>query len=168
MAAESLEFEYSEEESSESVPIEEDEQAQVPAGELAKTDPDLPVFVINVAAQLAGMHPQTLRGYDRQGLVVPRRAKGQGRGRRYSIRDIYKLRRIQSLSKEAGVNLEGIRRILELESQLEDAHRQLVSMTQLVAKLQREERTAPRVFTAGYAGDVHLGRTHRKRRELTR
>jgi MerR family transcriptional regulator, heat shock protein HspR len=60
-------------------------------------DVDAPVFVISVAAQLADMHPQTLRGYDRLGLVVPGRARG--RGRRYSLRDIAKLRHVQHLSQ---------------------------------------------------------------------
>jgi len=73
----------------------------------------MPVYVISVAAQLAGMHPQTLRTYDRLGLVVPVRTTG--RGRRYSARDIALLREVQRLSQEEGVNLEGIRRILELE-----------------------------------------------------
>ena len=70
------------------------------------------VYVISVAAELAGMHPQTLRQYDRLGLVSPARASGHGR--RYSRRDVERLRRVQALSQE-GVNLEGIRRILDLE-----------------------------------------------------
>ena len=78
-------------------------------------DVDAPVFVISVAAQLADMHPQTLRGYDRLGLVVPGRARG--RGRRYSLRDIAKLRHVQHLSQAEGINLEGIRRILALEAE---------------------------------------------------
>jgi len=69
------------------------------------------------AAQLSGMHPQTLRSYDRQGLVSPGRSAGQGR--RYSLRDILLLREIQRLSQEEGVNLSGIKRILELEGQIE-------------------------------------------------
>jgi len=78
---------------------------------------DTPVYVISVAAQLSGMHPQTLRSYDRQGLVSPGRSAGQGR--RYSLRDILLLREIQRLSQEEGVNLSGIKRILELEGQIE-------------------------------------------------
>ena len=74
------------------------------------------VYVISVAAELAGMHPQTLRQYDRLGLVSP--ARTSGRGRRYSHRDVERLRRVQALSQD-GVNLEGIRRILELECRLE-------------------------------------------------
>src|SRR5712692_11618265 len=76
---------------------------------------DSPVYVISVAAQLSGLHPQTLRAYDRMGLVSPGRAAG--RGRRYSLRDILILREVQRLSQEEGVNLSGIKRILELESE---------------------------------------------------
>lgn len=79
-------------------------------------DDNAPVFVISVAAQLAGMHPQTLRQYDRLGLVSPGRTSG--RGRRYSNRDIATLREVQRLSQDEGVNLAGIKRILELELQV--------------------------------------------------
>ena len=75
---------------------------------------DQPVFVISVAAQLAGMHPQTLRQYDRLGLVTPDRAGGGGR--HYSARDVALLREVQRLSQEDGVNLAGIKRIIELEN----------------------------------------------------
>ena len=74
---------------------------------------DQPVFVISVAAQLSGMHPQTLRQYDRLGLVTPDRTGGGGR--RYSARDVALLREVQRLSQEDGVNLAGIKRIIELE-----------------------------------------------------
>lgn len=69
------------------------------------------LYVISVAAELAGMHPQTLRQYDRIGLVIPKRTKG--RGRRYSAEDIAELREIQRLSQEEGINLAGIKRLLE-------------------------------------------------------
>jgi MerR family transcriptional regulator/heat shock protein HspR len=78
---------------------------------------DAPVFVISVAAQLAGMHAQTLRQYDRLGLVSPGRTPGGGR--RYSPRDVALLREVQRLSQEDGVNLAGIKRIIDLESQVE-------------------------------------------------
>ena len=78
---------------------------------------DAPVFVISVAAELAGMHAQTLRQYDRLGLVSPGRTPGGGR--RYSPRDVALLREVQRLSQEDGVNLAGIKRIIELESQVE-------------------------------------------------
>jgi MerR family transcriptional regulator/heat shock protein HspR len=78
---------------------------------------DAPVFVISVAAQLAGMHAQTLRQYDRLGLVTPGRTVGGGR--RYSARDVALLREVQRLSQEEGVNLAGIKRIIELEGELD-------------------------------------------------
>jgi MerR family transcriptional regulator/heat shock protein HspR len=74
---------------------------------------DAKVLIISVAARLAGMHPQTLRQYDRMGLVQPGRASGGGR--RYSARDVALLREIQRLSQEDGVNLAGVKRIIELE-----------------------------------------------------
>ncbi len=77
---------------------------------------EAPVYVISVAAELSGMHPQTLRQYDRLGLVSPGRSVG--RGRRYSARDIAHLREVQRLSQDEGVNLAGIKRILELEDQV--------------------------------------------------
>ncbi len=78
-------------------------------------DEHTPVFAIAVAAEFAGMHPQTLRQYDRLGLVSPKRTAGQSR--RYSMRDVVQLREIARLSAE-GLNLEGIKRILELENQV--------------------------------------------------
>jgi len=78
---------------------------------------DAPVFVISVAAELAGMHAQTLRQYDRLGLVSPGRTAGGGR--RYSPRDVELLREVQRLSQEDGVNLAGIKRIIDLESRVE-------------------------------------------------
>ena len=119
-----------------------------------RIDSDAPVFAISVAAQLAEMHPQTLRGYDRLGLVVPQRARG--RGRRYSLRDIAKLRHIQ---------LEGIRRILALEDELDAVRAQLARVAELISVLQTEV-PAPRVFTAAPAGDVHLGRSAVRRATL--
>ncbi|WP_408639044.1 heat shock protein transcriptional repressor HspR [Nocardiopsis suaedae] len=77
---------------------------------------DAPVYVISVAAELSGLHPQTLRQYDRLGLVSPGRASG--RGRRYSARDVQMLREVQRLSQEEGVNLAGIKRILELKREV--------------------------------------------------
>ena len=78
-----------------------------------KGDEELALYVISVAAELSGLHPQTLRQYDRIGLVSPSRA--QGRGRRYSLRDIALLRNVSRMVGE-GVNLAGIKRIIELES----------------------------------------------------
>ncbi len=79
------------------------------------SDPEAPVFVISVAAELSGMHPQTLRSYDRMGLVSPGRTRGGGR--RYSQRDIELLRTVAELTS-TGIGIEGVRRILELEHQV--------------------------------------------------
>ena len=76
-------------------------------------DEELALYVISVAAELSGLHPQTLRQYDRIGLVSPSRA--QGRGRRYSLRDIALLRNVSRMVSE-GINLAGIKKIIELES----------------------------------------------------
>jgi MerR family transcriptional regulator/heat shock protein HspR len=78
-----------------------------------ESDEELALYVISIAAQLSGLHPQTLRQYDRMGLVSPSRA--QGRGRRYSLRDIALLRNVSRMVGE-GINLAGIKRIIELES----------------------------------------------------
>ena len=78
-----------------------------------ENDEELALYVISIAAQLSGLHPQTLRQYDRMGLVSPSRA--QGRGRRYSLRDIALLRNVSRMIGE-GINLAGIKRIIELES----------------------------------------------------
>ena len=87
---------------------------------------DAPVFVISVAAELAGMHPQTLRQYDRLGLVTPGRSGGGGR--RYSSRDVALLREVQRLSQEEGVNLAGIKRVIELENQVEALQSRLLEL----------------------------------------
>jgi len=89
-------------------------------------DDNDPVFVISVAAQLSGLHPQTLRTYDKLGLVSPDRAIG--RGRRYSSRDISQLREVQRLSQEQGVNLAGIKRILDLENQVAALQQRLAEL----------------------------------------
>jgi MerR family transcriptional regulator/heat shock protein HspR len=116
-------------------------------------DDDTPVFVISVAAELAGMHAQTLRQYDRLGLVSPSRTRGGGR--RYSARDIATLREVQRLSQEEGVSLAGIQRILELENQV-DALRARVN--ELTDELERSRDAAAqpgsRVFAVGPAGEI--------------
>jgi MerR family transcriptional regulator, heat shock protein HspR len=97
---------------------------------------DMPVYVISVAANLSGMHPQTLRGYEKVGLVSPRRTAGGGR--RYSMRDILALREIQRLSQEEGINLSGIKRILDLERELERTRLMAAELQAEVAQLQAE------------------------------
>lgn len=111
-------------------------------------DDDAPVFVISVAATLAGMHPQTLRAYDRIGLVSPGRTSG--RGRRYSARNIAMLREVQRLSQDDGINLAGVKRILELESQVEALQARLLELRdELVragAEVNRREREVHRSY----------------------
>src|SRR5262245_11798258 len=97
---------------------------------------DTPVYVIAVAAQLSGLHPQTLRAYDRLGLVSPGRTAG--RGRRYSLRDILILREVQRLSQEDGVNLSGIKRILELESEWQRSRIRLAELAEEINQLRAE------------------------------
>jgi MerR family transcriptional regulator/heat shock protein HspR len=89
--------------------------AQRGRGERRVPGPTVPVYVISVAAELTGLHPQTLRQYDRAGLVSPGRTGGGGR--RYSLRDIELLREIADLTA-SGIGLEGVRRILDLEQQV--------------------------------------------------
>lgn len=110
---------------------------------------DSPLFVISVAADLAGMHPQTLRQYDRLGLVSPSRARG--RGRRYSARDIAQLREVQRLSQEDGVNLAGIKRILDLENQVVALGHRVQELEDEIALVRQQAR---RIFAAGVAGDI--------------
>jgi len=105
------------------------------------TSDDAKVLIISVAARMAGMHPQTLRQYDRMGLVQPGRAAGGGR--RYSVRDVAVLREVQRLSQDDGVNLAGIKRIIELEQQtyelrqeLADARAELAEARAQLAQLQ--------------------------------
>ena len=122
---------------------------------------DTPVYVISVAAQLSGLHPQTLRTYDRMGLVSPGRASG--RGRRYSMRDIVLLREIQRLSQEEGINLTGIKHILELQrdnarlrdevakahAALEDLANELESTRAVAARLAQQRRRGEPSGTPG-------------------
>ena len=110
---------------------------------------DTPVYVISVAAQLSGLHPQTLRSYDRMGLVSPGRAAG--RGRRYSMRDILLLREVQRLSQEDGVNLSGIKRILELEHELRTIRLLAAELQAEIAQL-RAELESTRAVAARLAG----------------
>jgi len=112
-------------------------------------DDDAGLYVISVAAELSGLHPQTLRQYDRLGLVSPDRTVG--RNRRYSLRDIASLRMVQRLVGE-GINHAGIKRIIELESAM-------ANMAMEVAKLRFEvdallEENPPRALSTRKKSDV--------------
>ncbi|GAA2882796.1 heat shock protein transcriptional repressor HspR [Microbacterium esteraromaticum] len=113
-------------------------------------DADSPVFAIAVAAELAGMHPQTLRQYDRIGLVVPGRTRGGSR--RYSMRDIEQLREVAQLSSE-GMSLPAIARLLDLEDEVRMLRRR-VSELEGSLRAERENRPGVRVFAAGATGQV--------------
>src|SRR5712672_2643109 len=99
---------------------------------------DARTFLISVAAELAGMHAQTLRTYDRLGLVSPQRSSGGGR--RYSQRDVDLLREVQRLSQDEGVNLAGIKRIIELTNQVEALRSRLKEMAEELAVLRANQR----------------------------
>jgi MerR family transcriptional regulator, heat shock protein HspR len=102
----------------------------------AKVERDRGVFMISVAAELAEMHPQTLRMYEARGLIEPKRSpKGT---RLYSQADVERLRRIQEMTTELGLNLAGVERVLELETKLERAQRRLDAMERRSAELQAE------------------------------
>ncbi len=98
---------------------------------------DRAVYIISVAAELAGVHPQTLRIYERKGLLRPRRTSGNTR--RYSARDIERLRMIQSLTQE-GVNLAGVKRIIQMQGEIERLERRI---RELEAELARRPIAAP-------------------------
>jgi MerR family transcriptional regulator, heat shock protein HspR len=97
---------------------------------------DRGVFMISVAAELADMHPQTLRMYEQRGLIEPKRSpKGT---RLYSQQDVERLRRIQQMTAELGLNLAGVERVLELEEQLERTRRRVVALERRRDELQAE------------------------------
>jgi MerR family transcriptional regulator/heat shock protein HspR len=119
---------------------------------------DARVFVISVAASLAGMHPQTLRQYDRLGLVQPGRAAGGGR--RYSARDVELLQEIARLSHDEGVNLAGIKRIIELEAQVDALRSRLTELADaLDAADQRTAQAEAAVHASYRRGLVPLSQT---------
>ena len=92
---------------------------------------DRAVYIISVAAELAGVHPQTLRIYERKGLVRPKRT--QGNTRRYSDADVELLRAIQALTQEEGVNLAGVKRIMELRAQMDEMRRRVEELQEQLA-----------------------------------
>jgi MerR family transcriptional regulator/heat shock protein HspR len=115
-------------------------------------DEDTPVFVISVAAELSGLHAQTLRGYDRLGLVSPGRTSGGGR--RYSMRDIAVLREVQRLSQEQGVNLAGIKRIIELENEVGELRARLAELTTELAAVHAAADQAAAAIHRSYRNEL--------------
>ena len=123
-------------------------------------DDQTPVFVISVAAQLAGMHAQTLRQYDRLGLVSPSRTRGGGR--RYSARDVTRLREVQRLSQDEGVSLAGIQRILDLENQVQALRARVTELHTELDAMKLAIGSGSRVFAAGRAGEIIAVRAGRR------
>jgi MerR family transcriptional regulator/heat shock protein HspR len=103
---------------------------------------DAGVYIISVAAELAGVHPQTLRTYERKGLVTPKRTAGGTR--RYSERDVSRVQLIQQLTQEEGINLAGVLRILELEDEIERLERQLERSRREIERVREASREALR------------------------
>ncbi|GAA1540404.1 MerR family transcriptional regulator/heat shock protein HspR [Microbacterium ginsengiterrae] len=121
---------------------------------------DAPVFAIAVAAELAGMHPQTLRQYDRIGLVVPGRTRGGSR--RYSARNIEQLREVARLSAD-GMSLPAIARLLDLEDEVRMLRRRVLDLEGAL-RAERQNRPGVRVFAAGATGVIPVTGGRRVRR----
>ena len=121
---------------------------------------DTPLFVISVAAELSGMHPQTLRQYDRMGLVSPTRT--MGKSRRYTMQDVAKLREVSKLSAE-GVSLEGIKRVLELVNENAELASRVRNLERELAN-QVMSQPGNRVFAAGDQGVIRLNPGQRPER----
>jgi MerR family transcriptional regulator/heat shock protein HspR len=109
------------------------------------------LYIISVAAELAGVHPQTLRIYERKGLIEPSRT--EGRSRRYSDRDIALLQRIQELTNE-GVSLAGVRKILDLEAELDELRERVARLEAALARAQEERQAAVRDVHRSYRRDL--------------
>lgn len=116
------------------------------------SDDETPVFVISVAAELAGMHAQTLRQYDRIGLVTPSRTRGGGR--RYSAADVTRLREVQRLSQEEGVSLAAIQRIFELEHQVEALRSRVAELSEELEDARELLGHGRRFFAVGSQGEI--------------
>lgn len=122
-------------------------------------DRDKPLFMISVAAELAGMHPQTLRMYERRGLLQPQRTAKNTR--RYSQRDVERLRRIQELT-ELGLNLAGVERVLLMEEQLRSMARELREVQEQLRRFGQSPPAQVGLVPVPRAQIVHLPRRRRR------
>jgi MerR family transcriptional regulator, heat shock protein HspR len=120
---------------------------------MSRSHEEARTFLISVAAELAGMHAQTLRTYDRLGLVSPQRSSGGGR--RYSQHDVDLLREVQRLSQHEGVNLAGIKRIIELTNQVGALQARLAELSDEIDRMRAPKRTALVVWQPGAARRRH-------------
>jgi MerR family transcriptional regulator, heat shock protein HspR len=127
-------------------------------------DQDAPLYVISVAADLAGLHPQTLRAYEREGLLRP--ARTEGGSRRYSPRDVERLRFIRTLTQDEGLNIAGVRVVLELGEKLEGARRRIGELEEMVRVLadRVEQRPAGERFEVVKAPSREVEVHHLRRR----
>jgi MerR family transcriptional regulator, heat shock protein HspR len=127
-------------------------------------DPDLPVFVISVAAEMSELHPQTLRAYERDGLLSPFRTPGGTR--RYSLRDVERLRLIRRLTQEEGLNLAGVRLVLDLGEKLERARRRTGELEEMVrvlaARLEQRPASSRFEIVKAPAAGMELHRSSRR------
>jgi MerR family transcriptional regulator/heat shock protein HspR len=121
------------------------------AEERMRRTEDRAVYIISVAAELAGVHPQTLRIYERKGLLRP--ARTAGNTRRYSERDIARLRTIQELT-QAGVNLAGVKMIMELQREVDRARRELEEMLEALERERGRRRKVARMLQEQRGGDL--------------
>jgi MerR family transcriptional regulator/heat shock protein HspR len=138
-------------------------EQQRPRSGAVQFDELTPLFVISVAAELAGMHAQTLRSYDREGLVSPgRTASG---GRRYSQRDIALLREVQRLSQDEGVNRAGIKRIIELDAQVLALQSRVAELVEELTQARAELRNA-RQHTASSVAEASAAVHRSYRRDI--
>jgi MerR family transcriptional regulator/heat shock protein HspR len=128
-----------------------------------RRDEHAAVYVISVAAELAGVHPQTLRVYERKGLLQPERTTGNTR--RYSAQDIARLRRIQELTQDEGVNLAGAKMVLRLEEQIDRMRRDLTRMAARVQELEADVAREMRRL-ADQAGEIVPARDLRSLQQL--
>lgn len=141
-------------------------------GDAGRDDYDEPVYVISVAAELAEMHPQTLRTYEREGLILPSRTAGNTR--RYSPRDVDRLRFIRYLTQEEGLNLAGVRVVLSMGEQLERAKQRVTELEDMVRRLADRLQTevaeahasheAPLVKAEPADVEAHPTRSRRRKR----
>lgn len=122
----------------------------------ARREPSMAVYIISVAAELAGVHPQTLRTYERRGLIKP--ARTSGGTRRYSAKDVERVQLIQELTQGDGINLAGVLRILELEDRLEQMEERLEQAREEVQQVKAEARQALRDMQAASRAEIVLYR----------